>query len=843
MAIEVIENNAQPKQQPKQQQHDQTTGDTFSIFEMLRMMRAKVLWILLSIFVCTAVAYYIYKREPAQYGCSAEVMLLFGNDESSAASNAMKALSDLNGTTTGQSVNFYNELEIMRSPSLMESVVERLNLATTYSTEGFGHAIDLYGYSPVLVNFIDVAADSTASLTLTKAQNGELIATNFIANGKAKASKPLRITPGTVVETPVGALAISATADYERFPEFVEVRKQSVKAIAKNFSSRVVTTRKANDNSVAVIDITDESQQRAIDVVNGLIEAYNALWVTEQTRNATNTSRFINDRLAVIEKELSGIDSDISQVKSASQAADPAAAISTYFGQSMNYDTQAYEATTKLSIAEYLRDYLNDPANANSMIPSNTGTSGAIESQIQEYNKMLVKRDQLLQNGTEANPVIAQMNSDLASNRALILASLNNTISNFRIEINRAQGRGADFSGKVSAVPEQEKQILSIERQQKVKENLYLYLLQKREENELSRLVQVNNTRIIRSAYGTGPTTGTLKKYLLTGFLVGLAIPVLIIFLIIRFDTKVSTKKDLAGLTIPFLGIMPLNPTHRSLKRRLRQLLHPHSRTFLTDDDLKLVVREHSRSYINEAFRMLRTNLDFLSHSESGCEVIMLTSSNPGSGKTFISLNLAKTLALKGKKVLAIDLDMRRASLSTFGGNATQGVSTYLTGTSADILSLISYNNRDMGLDLLPVGAIPPNPAELVLSSRFEDMIATLRQHYDYLVLDCPPYDIVADTAIIARVVDVTLYVIRAGLFNKAMLGDVEELYQQDKLPHMATILNGVNPKSSYYYHRYGYGYGYGGKKGYYFSDDESPKKSKKHKHDADDDELEEGMN
>lgn len=805
------------EQENKRQETVPGTTDAFNINEMLRRAWACKYWIILSVAICMAAAYYYYRRQPQVYGSSAEVMLLFGKDESSASSGALRAITDMSGLSTGN-INFSNELEIMRSPSLISSVVERLNLATTYSTEGFGHPLDLYGHSPILVNFLEVSPDSSASLRLYKTERGQLIATDFMANDKRLPSKPLRIDPGTVVQTPVGALAISPTADFDKFPAYVDVNKESVNGMAQKISADIVSAKKSDETTVAMITYKDVSQQRAIDVINGLIESYNALWIAEQTRSAANTSNFINDRLAVIEKELSGIDSDISQVKSSAQVADFTTAASTYYGQSMSYDTRAFEASTQLSIAEFLRDYLNDKANANSLIPANTGTSGSIETQIQEYNKMVVKRDQLMQNGTEANPVIAQINSDLTANRALILASLNNLISTYRIEVDRAQSRGRDFSGKVSTVPEKEKQILSIERQQKVKENLYLYLLQKREENELSRMVQVNNTRIIRAAYGTGPTTGMMAKALAAGFLAGLSIPLLIIFLVLKLDSKVSRKSELAGLSIPFLGEMPLSSSRRTIGRSLRHILHPRSRK-VDDSELKLVVRDRSRTFINEAFRMLRTNLDFLSSSSNGCEVIMLTSFNPGSGKTFISLNLAKSLALKDKKVLLIDLDMRRASLSNFGGNPTQGVSTYLTGKSGDLMSLIRVNNRKTGLDLLPVGAIPPNPVELVLNKRFTDMITTLRQHYDYIVLDCPPYDLVADTAVISRVADVTLFVVRAGLFNKALLPDLEDLYQQHKLNNMALILNGINPKNSYYYNRYGYS-GYSNTKGYYIMDD-----------------------
>lgn len=785
------------------------SGDAFNPTEMLRMAWRAKYWIILSVIVCVGLSAFWYKRQAKIYNANAEVLLLFGNEESSASANALRAISDISGVKPQSSVNFYNELEVMRSPSLLESVVERLNLSTYYTTEGFGHSIDLYGHSPVLVNFLDLHPDSTATFRLSKTAKGELIATNFYSNNKPKESKPLRIIPGTVVETPVGTLSISATATFDKFPVYVDVSKRSVKKMAEHLSKEMTATRKDEDNTVAVINYNDVSEQRAKDVVVTMIDSYQALWIAERTRSADNTSNFINERLAVIEKELSGIDSDITQVKSANQVADLATAANSYYGQTLSYDTRAFEANTQLQIAEYLRDYVTDSSNANAMIPANTGTNGAIEAQIQEYNKLLVRRDQLLENSTEANPVIAQMNIDLAKNRSLILSSLNNIISSHRIEVDRAQGRGRDYSGKISAVPKQEEKILSIERQQKVKENLYLYLLQKREENELNRMVEVNNTRIIRPVNTSIPNAGLIFKCGLVGLLLGLAIPASIIFIILKMDTKISRKSDLAGVSIPFLGEMPFSRNKRSFKKSLRNALHPHSRE-ITDKELRLVVKERSRSYINEAFRMLRTNLDFMSHTTGGCETLMLTSFNPGSGKTFISINLAKSLSLKGKRVLLVDMDLRRLSLSNFAGNPTQGVSSFLTGMNDDVMSLVRVNNNNSGLDILPVGAVPPNPVELLLGDKFKEMLNTLRQHYDYIVLDCPPFNIVADTAIIAQEADVTLFVVRAGLFNKALLKELEATYKEKKLPNMALILNGINPKNSYYYGRYGYGYGYG---------------------------------
>ncbi len=788
-------------------------GRPFDFKEFLsRAWRAKY-WILLSVILCCSYSYYRYKLQAPVYTSESEVLFLFGNSGSSRGANSLTALRDLGVASPGD-VNMYNEMQIFHSPSLMANVVERLNLNTTYTTDGFGHAVDLYGETPVIVTFLDIQPDESVSLTLRQSGTGHVIATNFMKNGQPISATPLRIPVSTVVESPVGKISVSSTTDYNQFPEVLYVSRIPVASMAAGMSGAVNTTRKDDISSIMVLSYTDVNARRANDVVNSLVEAYNDLWVEEQNRSAINTSNFINERLSVIEKELNGIDTDISQVKRSNPMGEVNGAAQAFYSQSMNYDAQAYEASTQLSIAQFLRDHITGHPDA--LIPANTGASGSIEAQIQEYNKMLVKRDNLLQNSTAANPVIAQMNNDLAANRQLILQSLANIISTYQIQASRAAGRGSSFAGKVSTVPEQEKQILSIERQQKVKENLYLYLLQKREENELSRMITVNNTRVLRPASAFNSNHLAITKALGLGLLAGLAIPLLIIFLLMQFNTKVTRKSDLASLSIPFLGEMPLSPKRRKHKFSLRRLLHPNSRK-ADDAELEIVVKERSRSYINEAFRMIRTNLDFMADTDGKSEVIMLTSFNPGSGKTFISMNLAKSLALKGKKVVVVDVDLRRASLSKYAGNATQGVTTYLTGKANNINELVIKSEANFGVDVLPVGAVPPNPVELLLSNEFDEMIQELRKTYDYIVLDCPPYDLVADTSIMSRVADMTIFVMRAGLFAKSMLPDLEEVYVEKKLPRMAIVLNGIDPSKSYYNNRYGYK----GHNGYYINDDE----------------------
>lgn len=787
-----------------------------------RVMNAKY-WIILSVLICCGYSYYRFKLQAPVYTSTTEVLFLSGNAGTARSSNPLAALQDL-GTIANGNVNMYNEMAIFHSPSLMADVVERLNLNTTYTTDGFGHQVDLYGDMPVIVGFLDSPKDESVALTLRKSGDNHLIATDFMLNGTIIESKPLRIPVGSVVNTPLGKVSISAASDYSNFPEVLYVRRVPVAAMANSMSQSVNTSMPENYSSIMTISYTDINRARANAVVNALVEAYNEMWVEEQNRSAANTAKFINERLAVIEKDLNGIDTDISNVKSSTPTGDIASAASSLYGQSMNYDAQAYEVTTQLSIAKFLRDHIT--SNPDGLIPANTGASGSIEAQIQEYNKMLIKRDNLLQNSTAANPVIAQMNSDLASNRALILQSLSNVISNYQIQISRAAGRSSNFGSKASSVPAQEKQILSIERQQKVKENLYLYLLQKREETELSRMVTANNIRVLRPASASSSNQMQLTKALGTGILVGMLIPLAIIFLMMQFNTTVTRKSDLANLSVPFLGEMPLSPKRKKRKWTIRRLLHPNSRK-ADDAELEIVVKERSRSYINEAFRMIRTQLDFMTLGrEDQSEVIMLTSFNPGSGKTFISMNLAKSLALKGKKVVVVDVDLRRASLSKYAGNAAQGVSTYLTGKTINVHDLIVKSDAHFGVDVLPVGAIPPNPVELLLTPEFDNLISELKKEYDYVVLDCPPYDLVADTSILARVADMTIFVIRAGLFSKSMLSELEEVYKENRLPHMAVILNGIDPTKSYYNDRYGYKnvYGYRGHSGYYINDDDDDK-------------------
>lgn len=353
---------------------------------------------------------------------------------------------------------------------------------------------------------------------------------------------------------------------------------------------------------------------------------------------------------------------------------------------------------------------------------------------------------------------------------------------------------------------------MSVERQQKVKESLYLFLLQKREENELSQAFTAYNTRVITPPTGSMiPTAPVKKNILLVGFALGLLIPVVIVFLQETLNTRIRGKKDLEGLSIPFVGEIPLYGKVR------RSGLFRKKVTPLTET--KVVVKEGSRDVVNEAFRVLRTNLEFVSGENGMGQVILMTSFNPGSGKTFLTVNIASSLAIKGKKVLVIDGDLRRGSTSVYVGSPHHGLSNYLAGKVQRIEDVIVPASETVRFDVLPVGTIPPNPTELLSGERLQALLADFRTHYDYILIDCPPIELVADTHIIEKYADRTIFVVRAGLLERSMLSELEALYTEHKFKNMAVLLNGTEGNGSYRYgYRYGYHYGYGSN--YYYGNE-----------------------
>ncbi len=511
---------------------------------------------------------------------------------------------------------------------------------------------------------------------------------------------------------------------------------------------------------------------------------------------AVSTSRFIGERLGVIENELGHVDENISSYKSEHLLPDVQAASNLYMSQSAENKKEIQALTNQLTTAQYIRRELNSKE-MNQPLPTNSGIANVnIESQIGEYNKIVLDRNRLIANSSEKNPLVKDLGNSMQSMKRTILQSVDNLIVSLNTQIRSIRQQEVATTQQLASNPSQAKYLLSVERQQKVKEELYLYLLQKREENELSQAFTAYNTRVITAPRGSAlPMAPNKKNILLVAFALGLLVPAVIIFMQENMNTKVRGKKDLENLSVPYLGEIPLYSNNKKKKNK--------------SQEKTIVVEEGNRNIINEAFRVLRSNVDFMKNKNTDQKVFVITSFNPGSGKSFFSVNIATSFAIKGKKVLVIDGDLRRGSISAYVGSPKKGLSDYLGNRVANWNEALVIDKKHANLHVLPVGTIPPNPTELLEDEKFATLMQILRNEYDYIFVDCPPIDIVADTQIIEQYADRTLFVVRAGLLDRSLLSELESIYLEKRFKNLSVILNGTESTGGRYSYRYGYSYGY----------------------------------
>ena len=545
-----------------------------------------------------------------------------------------------------------------------------------------------------------------------------------------------------------------------------------------------------------------------------VINVYNENWIKDKNQITTSTNEFIADRLRIIEQELGSVDKTITSYRSAHRLPDSRTAAQMDMQLSAEAGKHLMELNNQLSIARFLQSDIRGAA-AGSLLPANVGLDDiSTQSQISQFNSMMLQRNRLVENSSEENLLVKDLDQQLAALRSAILTSLDNYIKSVNIQIQSSQRAQRSSEARVSDIPLQSGQLLSDERQQKVKEALYLFLLQKREENELSQAFTAYNTRVVASPGGSNvPVAPNRTMILLAALLLGLAIPFAWFYIKELLDTSVRGRKDLENLSAPFLGELPSVYRKKNIFDRVR----------ITDkaEDRKIVVKPHSRNVINEAFRVVRTNLEFMHGKDAGSKVMVVTSFNAGAGKTFIAGNLGTALSIKGKRVLVVDLDLRKRSLGDLIGQPKKGVADYLGGNTDDWKSLVVAGEDSNRPDILPVGTPPPNPTELLSEGRLAKLIDQARIEYDFILLDCPPIEIVADADLVAQHVDITVFVVRAGLLERSMLPEIEKLYQSKKYPNMALLLNGTEATGHHGYpygYKYGYSYGYG----YGYGSDES---------------------
>ena len=766
-----------------------------NLADVFLYLASKWKWFLLSVAVLGGLSWYHWAKSPLVYYRSATVII---KDPSSKTSTAGLDRFD----NFINKVNVANEILQFRSKRLMREVVTRLHADVSYTVQDGLRRTELYTSSPVAVRFPDAVPGQSLGLTVTAKDKGHVQLNGFQGFGPSAEGRSLTVRLGDTVSVSPGLrVVVTATNDYgtgwQGRP--VEVRKSPLDAVADRYRNSIGIQQEEEESSILTLSVKDNSAARAEDVLNMLITVYNEEAIKDKNQVAVNTADFINERLIIISRELGGVETELEDFKRTNLVVDLGATTGYTMGDAQKYGTEALELETQLRLAGYIKDYLTDPSKETGLIPSNTGISDMnIENQITLYNTAKLKRDRLLGESSENNPVVLELNNSLRSMKQSIIRAVDNLIVSLDVKRQDATARERRAQGRVLSIPRKEREMLSIERQQKIKESLYLYLLNKREENALSQAMADNNARVIDSADGpAGPVAPNRNRMLALGVLSGLALPGVVFLCILFMDTRVRSRKEIEGaLTVPFLGTIPYDRKRKGAD--------------LTEGEAD------GGSAVSEAFRVLRTNMAFMSRKGAPQQVVTFTSFNEGAGKTFVARNLALSLTYAKKRVVLLDLDIRKGTLSRHFGAGHVGVTNYLADPSLTVDDVIQHLEA---FDIVPAGAVAPNPAELLMDDRLDGLVSVLRERYDYVIADNVPVGLIADASIANRIADLTLFVVRAGRLDRRQLPDIERLYTEHKLRNMAVVLNGVD------HHGYGYGYGYYGRYGYGYG------YGKKHKH------------
>lgn len=791
--------------------------EIFSLKDFLYQCIRKWQWFAASILIfCCLGVFYILRQQP-EYSRSMSVLI---KDQDGGGSVSELAGSFASMGLVSSNTNVNNELITITSPAVMYEVIKRLGLDVNYEREGRFHDVTLYGSNlPFTALFADIEEQQNASFKMDYDPSGKVVLYDFhkVDEGEPLDFPDKRINAtidGTAIRTPIGRIVLSPNPAFVApkkgdKPGVINVSRRGMQSTVEHYNAELHADLTNKDADIIDLSIRDVSVDRAVDILNTTLNVYNQNWVEDKNIIAVATSQFIDERLQIIEKELGHVDNEIMDYKSENKVPDIEQYTKYSFDQDAKMTEEMLDKSNELAMAQFVKEYLSNPQNANSVIPVNTGIGNQqLEQQIVAYNNVLLNRNTLANNSSDQNPIVLDYDAQLRGLREAIVKAVNNQVLSLNRTMDNMRAAKSTAQSQLASGPTQAKFLLSVERQQKVKEALYLYLLQKREENELSQTFTAYNTRVITPPMGSLRPVAPKKKLILAVmFILGALIPAAFIYIAQANNTRIRSRKDLDKMSTPFAGEIPF--AGKSSSKKLKQLLAKLKKDQQGHDDEQAlaVVKQGSRDPASEAFRIVRGNLDFMMREDSAENVLMVTSFNPGSGKSFVAYNLAASYGLKGKKVLIVDCDLRHGSASQFVGMPSRGLSNYLTGSTTDWQKLIVPIHDNPGVFMMPIGHRPPNPAELLDNGRIGEFINEAKKEYDYILVDCPPVDVVVDTQIMEKYTDRTLFVVRAGLLERKSIIEIDEIYKNRRLKKMSVILNGTEPRNSRS-HTYGtYGY------------------------------------
>lgn len=762
-------------------------------------------WIVLSTIVALGAAFGYLKYTRPVYASNMKILVKDEDSRSRMYRGGQLALESMG--VISNSNGFDNELEILTSSNISQRVIKSLKLYVSYELDGRLRNHELYKNNPYIVDMPEnqlVDLHSLIQLKIDRQGDGVHVAGEiYVPRSKEPIlfERSVKELPGSF-NTPVGTITL------QRNPGVgAELPKQTMYATimpleyaAKAYGSRLSVSASSKTTTVAVLNYLDTQPERAIDYLNELFRSYNEDANEDKNEVALKTEEFLKNRISAIREELDATESNLESYKKKNELINLTNDASNALNKLTEYQKEQVELETQLNLVTALLDYVDDPRNAFNVVPSNLGLKDAdMSNLLNKYNDYVLQRNRLLKSSSPENPYVKRLTAQLEEMWPTIRLSLKSVRENILTQKRSAEDQYNLFSRRVGEAPTQERSLNNIIRQQEIKVELYLMLLQKREENYISLNSTAAKARVIDDPRSTGKVSPKTKVILLGALVLGLCFPVGLIYLLGLLRYRIEGREDVEMLTkIPVLADIPLAP--KSL-----------------DGELSLAVRENSNDMMEEAFRGLRTNLRFvLSEKEN---VIACTSCIPGEGKTFISTNLAMSLALLGKRVIIVGLDIRKPRLVKLFGLSSdhRGITTFLSSDSGDFQDLdkqIHHAVLNPNLDVLPAGVIPPNPGELISREQLDHAIALLREHYDYVIVDTPPVGLVSDTLSAARVADMTIMVCRADYSPRNNFQLINALHHDNKMPKITLVLNGIDLKKR----KYGYYYGYGkyGKYGHY---------------------------
>ena len=765
-------------------------------------------WIVLSTIVALGAAFSYLKYTRPVYASNMKILVKDEDSRSRMYRGGQLALESMG--VISNSNGFDNELEILTSSNISQRVIKSLKLYVSYELDGRLRNHELYKNNPYIVDMPEnqlVDLHSLIQLKIDRQGDGVHVAGEiYVPRSKEPIlfERSVKELPGSF-NTPVGTITL------QRNPGVgAELPKQTMYATimpleyaAKAYGSRLSVSASSKTTTVAVLNYLDTQPERAIDYLNELFRSYNEDANEDKNEVALKTEEFLKNRISAIREELDATESNLESYKKKNELINLTNDASNALNKLTEYQKEQVELETQLNLVTALLDYVDDPRNAFNVVPSNLGLKDAdMSNLLNKYNDYVLQRNRLLKSSSPENPYVKRLTAQLEEMWPTIRLSLKSVRENILTQKRSAEDQYNLFSRRVGEAPTQERSLNNIIRQQEIKVELYLMLLQKREENYISLNSTAAKARVIDDPRSTGQVSPKTKVILLGALVLGLCFPVGLIYLLGLLRYRIEGREDVEMLTkIPVLADIPLAP--KSL-----------------DGELSLAVRENSNDMMEEAFRGLRTNLRFiLSEKEN---VIACTSCIPGEGKTFVSTNLAMSLALLGKRVIIVGLDIRKPRLVKLFGLSSdhRGITTFLSSNSGDFQDLdqqLHHAVLNPNLDVLPAGVIPPNPGELISREQLDHAIALLREHYDYVIVDTPPVGLVSDTLSAARVADMTIMVCRADYSPRNNFQLINALHHDNKMPKITLVLNGIDLKKR----KYGYYYGYGkyskyGKYGHY---------------------------